>query len=165
MCISKRYTHPPVSTTAVRLNTGTHTLHSDHPVTCTKRSTGMLHAPPGVCTPVTHSHSLSMCPNIHSNCFQMPLLPLLVFLSLEFAVFLSILLCLPGRNYSRGENKLPHLPLCTSGTPTQLLNPTHRCCAPQTCRHPSCELSGGCCQQFPKGEASDLDFAKCSKTF
>lgn len=39
---------------------------------------------------------------------------------LSFAEFLSVLLCLPshfpGRGYSRGENKLPHLLLCASCT-------------------------------------------------
>lgn len=80
-------------------------------------------------------------------------LPLLIFLYLEFAEFLSLLLCLPSnfsvRRYSRGENKLPHLLLCTSCTLRWLLNPIHRHHALQICRHP---MSGGCCQQFYKRE-------------
>lgn len=107
------------------------------------------------CTEAQHSRasgaqSHSLCAPEHSAiCFQMHKLPLLIFLYLEFAEFLSILLCLPsnfpGRRYSRGENKLPHLLLCTSCTLTWLLNPIHRHHALQTCGHPSCEVSEGCC--------------------
>lgn len=144
MCVSKRYTHthPHQHNTNVCKHRHAHTLHSYHPLRSTKHSMGMLHVPPGICTHThTRNHLLSMCPRIYSNCFQMQRLPLLVFLSLEFVVLLSILLCLPsnfpGRSYSRGENKLPHLPLCTSCTLTRLLNPTHRCRVPQNCGHSS----------------------------
>lgn len=118
---------------------------------------------------LTCTQSLAVCPRTYSRCFQMQKLPLLIVFYLEFAEFLSILLCLPinfpGRRYSGGENKLPHLLLYTSCTLRWLLNPIHRHHALQTCRHSSCEVSGGCCQQFCKRETSDLDFVKCSKTF
>lgn len=109
-----------------------HALHSyHHPLTSTKRSTATPHA---------HTQSLAVCPRTYSNCFQMQKLPLLIFLYLEFAELLSLLLCLssnfPGRRYSGGENKLPHSLLYTSCTLMWLLNPIYRCHALQTCGHP-----------------------------
>lgn len=115
-CVDQKDTHIPASTTPTYLNTSTHTLHWYHPLISTKRSMGMVYAPP----------SISVCPRIHSNCFQMHRLPLLVPLPLEFVVFLPISHCLPSkRSYSRGEKELPHLP-CASCSLLWQLTPIHR---------------------------------------
>lgn len=117
-CVDQKDTHTSQSAQhPTYLNTSTHTLHGYHPLISTKRSMGMVYAP----------LSISVCPGIHSNCFQMQRKPLLVFLPLEFAVFLPIVLCLLSkRSYSRGAKEPPHLPLWTSCTLIWQVTPIHR---------------------------------------
>lgn len=163
----------PVTTRRCAHGEGTHTCPSQHhPSSPRHRHTHISQSsPPTNRHKAQHSrasgtHSHSLCAPAHRAAASRCRKRLCWF---PFAEFFSILLCLPshfpGRRYSRGENKLPHLLLCTSCTLRWLLNPNHRHHALQTCRHPSCEVSGGCCQQFYKRGASDQDFVKCSKAF
>lgn len=156
--MEKIHTHIPASTTPTHQATGTRVAQRSHPVRSTERSRASCTR--ARCVPQNMEQLL---PDAEAASADFPFFG--KFAKFFFFILLYFPSIFPGRRYSWGENKLSHSPLCTSCMLMGLLNPIHRHNALQTSRQPSCEVSGGCCQQSCRREASDLDFVKCSKTF